>query len=464
MKNSVLFSLFIIAAFAITAPSQTKGELSFGNYAGSGTPFGSSFIAIPYRTDGSSTTRAPGWGVEVGRADASDIGELLADQNTLRLALSRIRTITAKELGTERQRALLGIESEGMSPAELLTKAQDWWKDNIEGSMDRIASNPAASCAESQEMFSLLLGNERQKALLGIEGMGNIEIFTGTVATSVKKRCREEKLDECNATGRFKQIILWAVLEERQVQILSGSASDDSWMKDALTECAIYELHYVSTTKVDYDLKLDSVIDGRIPLKFKPNEGGLYAELSDIKIEGETNSDVNPFLQSIKCTAEGITTTCGPGASMLKTAFSAIVDLEVKYREDYLDESGLSKSRIVGDNKLKIKFSPSMHSTAMVTKAMKDIPSMTLPNLEVGATGFWIAHKKSRTGPLEVTFDETERGVYPILFEFTRTGGDSEEDITAFDTTKFELIHKPNKKPFPPKKATPARRMVRGTP
>lgn len=420
--------------------------------------------AVPYGSELSSTMRAPGWGVEVGRADASDIGELLADQNTLRLALSRIRTITAKDLGTERQRQLLGIESENLSVAELMTRAQKWWKDKIEGPMERIAGNPAASCAESQAMHSLLLANERQKALLGIEGMGNIEMFFGTIATSVKQRCREEKLDECNATGRFKQIIQWALVEERHVQILTGSGSDDGWMLDSLKECANYELHYVSTTKVDYDLKLDSVIDGRIPLKFEPNEGGLYGQLSDIKIEGETNSDVNPFLQSITCSAEGITTICGPGASMLKTAFSKIVDMEMKYREDYLDENGMSKSRVVGDNKLKIKFSPSMHSTSMVTKAMKDIPSMTLPNLEVGATGFWIAHKKTRTGPLTVTFDETERGVYPILFEFTRTGGDTEEDITAFDTTKFELIHKPNKKPFPPKKATPPRRVIRGKP
>ncbi len=417
--------------------------------------------AVPQARELSTTMSTPGWGVEVGRADASDVGELLADQNTLRLALSRIRTITAKELGTERQRALLGIESEGMSLAELLTKAQEWWKDKIEGPMERIAGNPAASCAESQAMLSLLLGNERQKALLGIEGMGNLEMFTGTIATSVKQRCREEKLDECNATGRFKQIILWALLEERQGGLLGAEGDDGVWMKDALTECANYELHYVSTTKVDYDLKLDSVIDGRIPLKFKPNEGGLYAQLSDIKIEGETNSDVNPFLQSIKCVTEGITTTCGPGASILKTAFSAILDMEMKYREDYLDENGLSKSRVVGDNKLKIKFSPSMHSTSLVTKAMKDIPSMTLPNLEVGATGFWIAHKNSRTGPLMVAFDETERGVYPILFEFTRTGGDTEEDVTAFDTTKFELIHKPKKKPFT-KAPTPPRRVVRG--
>lgn len=190
------------------------------------------------------------------------------------------------ELGTERQRALLGIESEGSSPAQVLTKAQEWWVKHIDGPMERIAGNPAASCAESQAMHALLLGNERQKALLGIEGMSSLEMLTGKIATLTKQRCREEKLDECNATGRFKQIILWALSEERILRILADEGSDDTWMNDALEECAIYELHYVSTTKVDYALKLDSVIDGRIPLKFKPNQGGIYAVLEDIKIEG----------------------------------------------------------------------------------------------------------------------------------------------------------------------------------
>ncbi len=44
--------------------------------------------------------------------------------------------------------------------------------------------------------------------------------------------------------------------------------------------------------------------------------------------------------------------------------------------------------------------------------------------------------------------------------EFTVADSDTEEDIPATDSTKFELIHKPNKKPFV-KDPTPTRKVIR---
>ncbi len=399
----------------------------------------------------------PGWGLEVGRADEGDVAELLADQVALKRAMTRVNESLKAELGKERQAALLGYTEELKGLGDIMAAAEKWWKEHIDGPIERISKNPAASCDESREMLALVLGRNRQRQLLGFP-TDNAEIFGGPVFHNVRKRCREEKLDECNATGRFKQIIEWAMGEERLMALVAGIGDGDpaKWRAEALTECAVYELHYVSTTTVDDAFKLDSVIDGRVPIKYKPMGEGVTDEPI---IEGEIATGENPFLQKFVCDYGEISVTCSPGGEAKRGAYGRIMDMEIKHREYFIDASGKSQSRVEGENKLVLKFMSAIMGVVAIVKG-PDSPPVTIPFLEVGGTGFWIAHKKARFEESYVKFTETTRGVYPIMFEFTKADSDVEDDVPATDSTKFELIHKPNKKPFDRGPATP-RKVIR---
>lgn len=398
----------------------------------------------------------PGWGLEVGRADEGNVAELLADQVALKRAMARVNESIKADLGKERQAALLGLQgTKGLD--DIMAAAEKWWEEQIDGPIERISKNPAASCDEAREMLGLVVGRARQRNLLGFP-TDDSQLFSGPVFQNVRQRCREEKLDECNATGRFKQIIEWALGEERQMALIGGVAAADpaKWRAEALTECANYELHYVSTTSVSDAFKLDSVIDGRIPIKYKSSGEGVTEEPI---IEGEIGTGENPFIQKFVCDYGDISVTCSPGGQPYRSAYGRILDMEIKHREYSLDANGKSQSKVEGENKFVLKFMSAIMGVTAVIKA-PDVPPVNVPFLEVGGTGFWIAHKKDRFEENYVKFTDTTRGTYPIMFEFTRADSDSEDDVPGTDSTKFELIHKPNKKPFE-KAPTPPRRVVR---
>jgi len=198
------------------------------------------------------------------------------------------------------------------------------------------------------------------------------------------------------------------------------------------------------------------VIDGRIPIKYKPS-GESVSE--DPIFEGAVGTGENPFLQKFVCDYGDISVTCSPGSKPYRHAYGRILEMEIKHREYFLDADGKSQSKVEGENKLVLKFMSAILGITAVIKA-PDQPPFQVPFLEVGGTGFWIAHKKDRFEEDYVKFTDTARGTYPIIFEFTRADSDEEDDVPGTDSTKFELIHKPNKKPFDRGPTTP-RKVVR---
>ena len=400
-----------------------------------------------------------GWGVDTGRADETDSARLAEDFIGLSKALQHIHEYAAGEFGAERQRQLLGIESDKFSAEQLTKKIDEYWKNEVEGPMKHIVENPAASCAEAITVSQLRIASERERQILGIGGGDTAAVFTDEIVTKISQRCREEKLDECNVTGRFAQITRWAVETERQGQIL-GLTDDDNftWALDAMKECANYELHYVSTTDIDFDMH--SVIDGRIKLSFKPGDGtSPMGQLINGKIEGETEtgSGQNPFLQKLTCSGQdGVVITCGPGGSVKHPAKAEIKFMDMRQKEYLVGDRWIPKTQMAGEDKIKLIFSPAMLGVSAIIKT-PDGPTIPMPFVEVGATGFDIAHKKDRIkGDLMYTaIEDTKRGVYPMLFEFNRAGKDIDDDVNASDSTEFELIHKPKKKPFPARPSKP---------
>lgn len=406
-------------------------------------------IAMPF-------TANAGWGVDSGRANEQDVFDLHDDWTEVLKSVRKLRAAAGESTAEGRALQLFGVmDGKGKyTEAQLLEMQRKWVEENIDKVFLRIATNPAASCAEARQMLTYILGLERQLQL--IDAGSNPMIFGSKLFEAVRQRCHEELLDECNMTGRFEQIIKWQSSEQKTFQMIQ-SGTDDEWAIAALKECANYELHYVSEGDINDEFKLHTLIDGRIPIKAiaDSNSSASIGDLMlDLKVEGETNSDVNPFLQTVDCGAPPPTAmTCSPGGGVKRAAWARLLDLKMKYREYEIGINDTVTQSIKGENMLQLKFLPAMLSLTALVKT--EIGSFPMPFIEAGGTAFHIAHKSNRVEEGKVLLNQTSTGVYPILFKFEIANANEEDGVKASDRTRFELIHKPKKKPFPPRPSKP---------
>lgn len=403
------------------------------------------------------------WGMEVGRADAGDVTSLAGDWNSFKKERARLDRLGLKSMvAIERQRQLLGVAAEDWTPQQIFEEVQDLWLNNVMGPLQRIALNPAASCAEAQFALTAMTGMRRQQQLLGLEESASISRVYQATEEMASLRCRDEALDECVATGRFRQILDLMVGVERQRQLLGREGDLESWAEDALKQCAIYELHFVSRTKGGHAaMGVETVRDGKVQIRFESPAGGLKQALSrplGEALKGETAGGNNPFFVSIKCTPPVIIMefTCSPGADS-KPIKVRINDFDLKHREFYIDyvkdkdwltESEFSKQRLVGQDKMSFEFEGGMFSLQGLIKAGL-INTLSVPMPDWGNT-FYMAHKKDQIGPpsARLKIESINRGVHPAVFQFTYADQGTYLDALTTDSTEFELIHKPEPKPF----------------
>src|SRR5258706_3027868 len=127
-------------------------------------------LALFYSLAAPGNLLAVGWGVERGRADEGDVATLLVDQVAMKMARNRIDRAISDPLKLARQRQLLGLPTDDIKDAgQLLDGVYYWWMTEVMAPAQRIALNPAASCAEAQLAMSTLLGMMRQRQLFGME-------------------------------------------------------------------------------------------------------------------------------------------------------------------------------------------------------------------------------------------------------------------------------------------------------
>ena len=408
-------------------------------------------------------TLAGGWGIERGRANAGDVARLLVDQLVLSRSQKRIAEAAIRPLAAERQRQLLGMSQESDADLyERLDKINEWWLKDVMGPADAIAGNPAASCAEANIAVTKLLGMMRERQLLGMspeEGDSSPGAVNARAAdqglsqrleasiTILTQRCREEALDECIVTGRFQQIIdLEFGISSQNDNLGGGSEIDKAWVAQALKQCAIYELHFVSTTKALQIFNLVTVRDAKVPITFEKAPDLVIGEKLEDFLRGETSGGTNPFFVSVKCSQPGLSIVCmaGETASPFRASISA---MDLKHREFYVDANGISKERLVGADKFSFELADGIYGVNAVVKVpgMSDVP---IPMQAIGIS-FYVAHKKDRVEARPaVKIERKERGVYPVIFEFTYADQDSESNVSASDSTDFKLIHKPKPTPI----------------
>ncbi len=416
------------------------------------------------------------WGLEVGRADAGDVASLVSDWLSFKRGRDRLRIATDAPgmLAQERQRQLLGVEGEDLDVTQLFEMLEDFWLNNLMGPLQSIALNPAASCAEAQFALIQLIDIRRQQQLLGLEEREILTRVYEATEEMASLRCRDEALDECVATGRFRQIIDLMLGTERQMQLQDRKDGDhESWAEDALRQCAIYELHFVSRTKREVIIhhpiaikpaQIETVRDGRVQIRLKIPDGGLMsarASLAEV-LNGKTAGGNNPFFVSVKCQSpvRDIEWICSPGADS-KPIEVGINALDLRHREFYIGyekdkrlpfefkETEISKERMVGEDKLSFVFEGGEYDIQSLLRhfsgATADFP------IDDQKSAFYMAHRKDWTGPGSniLAIEGTKRGVYPTVFQFTYADQSKHPPgILFIDSTEFELIHKPEPKPF----------------
>jgi hypothetical protein len=414
------------------------------------------------------------WGIEVGRADGEDVKRLIIDWAAFKAERTRLdregldRKSLAEMIMIERQKQFLGSAEEDRGPQQMFEKVQDKWLNNVMGPLQRIALNPAATCAEAQFALTTMFGMRRQQQMLGLDESEMVNRVYQATEQMASLRCRDEALDECVATGRFRQILDLMSTANRQTQMMGGEGDLESWADDALKQCAIYEIHFVSTTKSGHPpaVNVETVRDGRVKIRYKTPPGGLKAasgplgEVLKGKTTSETTSGSNPFFVSVKCSSVDdwlkVGFICSPGADSTPIEIR-INALDLKHREFYIDygidkntlkETEFSKWRLAGEDEFSFEFEGGNFALQGLIKT--DQTSLEVPLNDWGLT-FYGAHDKDQIGPMTLNIKNIKnikRGVHPAVLQFTYKAEAMYFGFLAKDSTEFELIHRPEPKPF----------------
>jgi len=222
--------------------------------------------------------------------------------------------------------------------------------------------------------------------------------------------------------------------------------------------------------KVAPAMNMETVLDGKVTLRFEAGESGVLNALFEGKrlediLKGQTEGGENPFLVSVKCTMPGAPVVCSPGAKVYPV-LSRVFAMDLRHREFYVDGSGISRERLTGEDKFKFEFSGGMFSIEALIK-IPNGPSMPLP-MPAQGFAFYIAHKKDRgTGAgagTTVTVESVKRGAYPVMFDFTYADQGTESNVPASDSTEFKLIHKPKPADLPARPPEPMRKPLKPRP
>lgn len=406
------------------------------------------------------------WGMEVGRANESDQDRLLKNWIAMKTARNKIDRAMALSLMSAGQKEVLGLPADASASADvLLDEIYDWWLKDVMGPARAIAANPAASCAEAHLVTSQLLRMIGSRQILGMDGTDKrdqdlVEMLPELAALTIA-RCRDEALDECVATGRILQIFQQMTAEGRHAQLQGKIADVESWAEDALQQCAIYELHFVSTTNVEMPI-VETVRDGKVAIKWDASAGGIMEAMGRNKLGDFLNGQTkdSPFFVSVKCALPGnFEVTCSPGADS-DPVRSRIQYLDLKHKEFYVDADGISKVRDkIGEAKFAFEFAGGDFALEAVIKSPYSSNKVPLPSV---GPAFYIAHRKDSLGKEKgVKIENTRRGDYPVIFKFTYADENTIAGATITDSTEFQLIHKPKPKPYP---ARPDRKPLKPRP
>jgi hypothetical protein len=392
-----------------------------------------------------------------------------------RLAASRQQS--EQRLAIARQLQLLGsAEEDALVLDQALT---DWWKANIIDPAMRIAENPAAPCKLAQIVLTKLLQAERQAQLLGMAGGrgGDINDPNSVMSQAfkaIKRRCLEQAYDACMVSGNGQHIILMLAVAARQFQLLNIADADfEAQAAYLYRRCTVYQLRYHSDSKFDGGwFAIGSQSDGSIILlsDVDPTQGWAGLQQPHEWKGPRPNDPIDALGVTTVCEAQtkGTSLVCGSPVAMGKRGLAQIKagDFamerfydEIEIHEWDIKEDGLNpkppitwKRKSEGTNALAVAFSPWPLQIPATFRYDPRLPPVSVP-VPDSIIAFWTAHQKdaAETGGINVK-SWTHAG-YNVLFEKTFPGKHTDQKIVYTDTTRFELVHRPDL--FPPDEIVP---------
>ena len=385
-----------------------------------------------------------------GADDESGMIEVLVEQVTSRLAEDRLNHAAARRLERERERQLFGAEASDGAAVEVSESWEaSYFRDVIEPRL-RIAAHPAATCEQATAVIQALFGAERQRALLGAaDDEGSVSAIRSAYDAAarqagplVEQACRRDAARECKKTGDPIDVVRKGIVEAKAKALIEGASDVElEAVQEAyeaiLQWCAVYELTFRSTTRiVAPNYTVTSGIEGSLKMRLvdasQPRAFG-------VDIEGQTASALNPMLMTVTCTSKPKGMTCAPGATGMQPTRARTVDFMLKKTSN----SGVGGTQVtLGQDRLTLQFGP---SPMMLPFIVEDADGI----VEIYATPFLIAHEKDKIGPY-ITVKDWQRVGHPTMFRKTYTGNGTKETTAYFDTTVFELIHKPDPEPPQP--------------
>jgi hypothetical protein len=198
---------------------------------------------------------------------------LLADIEPVRQRIGgsaerRLQNLAAERLGVERQGLLLGTIEGSEGTAALLEDIMDQFEEEV--IQPRIAA-AGTSCAAGQLALQTVLGFERQKQLLGFESEGMQPILD--LMDVVGPVCVKEEFELCkNDHVIHRMIPVWLGMR-RQHLLLGGSTSEPAYLtlaKELTEKCLSFDLIFESQASFDAGGGdgYDSSVTSTIKLKF----------------------------------------------------------------------------------------------------------------------------------------------------------------------------------------------------
>jgi len=210
---------------------------------------------------------------------------LLADIEPVRARIggspeTRLQSAIAEQLARERQRQLLGG-----GESESLVDFEEYFRQYEEQVIKPRVAAAGESCAAGRLALQTVLGFERQKALLGVEGAGSLGQYSDLMAT-VASVCVKEEYELCRDEHVIHRMIpVWLGME-RQAQLLgtgeSGGALGDALReaRDLTSKCLTFELVFQSQANFDDGGGggYDSSVESKIKVRFNPDEFSMKGQ------------------------------------------------------------------------------------------------------------------------------------------------------------------------------------------
>ncbi|THF84301.1 hypothetical protein E7T09_19990 [Deinococcus sp. KSM4-11] len=156
----------------------------------------------------------------------------------------RIQHYVQEQLGKERQRQLLGQDSNGLDTA-VLAKAMAEYEKQVIGPLKEASTK---SCTVGLLYITKVLGLERQKQLLGVDSDSSLSALASGLGP-IAEKCLDEEAQVCFKTGDFLRLTTFYLGVERQAQLLGGTMGDAFKTKydRVLKACAHFEVQVNST-------------------------------------------------------------------------------------------------------------------------------------------------------------------------------------------------------------------------